>query len=77
MSECGLRSLEQPRGSCQIPLYRHDAFRAAQDAGPAAVVDRRDDVGDLLDCGRVHITKGDCDMDRPTLNYFEAKGIEL
>jgi hypothetical protein len=37
----------------------------------------RDDVGALLDRSRVYITKGDCDMDRPTLNYFEAKGIEV
>ena len=37
----------------------------------------RDDVGALLDRSRVYITKGDCDMDRPTMNYFEAKGIEV
>jgi hypothetical protein len=37
----------------------------------------RDDVGALLDRSRVYITKGDCDMDRPTTNYFESKGIEL
>lgn len=36
----------------------------------------RDDVGALLNRGKVYITKGDCDMDRPTVNYFEEKGIE-
>jgi len=36
----------------------------------------REDVGALLDRGRVYITKGDCDMDRPTVTYFEEKGIE-
>ena len=37
----------------------------------------REDVGALLDRSRVYITKGDCDMDRPTMNYFESKGIEV
>lgn len=37
----------------------------------------RDDVGALLDRSRVYITKGDCDMDRPTLHYFESMGIEV
>ena len=36
----------------------------------------RDDVAALLDRGRVYITKGDCDMDRPTVQYFLEKGIE-
>jgi hypothetical protein len=35
----------------------------------------RGDVGALLDRSRVYITKGDCDMDRPTMNYFESRGI--
>lgn len=37
----------------------------------------RDGVGALLDRSRVYITKGDCDMDRPTTNYLEVKGIQL
>lgn len=37
----------------------------------------RDDVGALLDRSRVYITKGDCDMDRPTMHYFESKGIAV
>ena len=36
----------------------------------------RSDPGALLDRGRVYITKGDCDMDRPTVQYFDEKGIE-
>ena len=37
----------------------------------------RDDVGSLLDRSRVFITKGDCDMDRPTLRYLEEHGIAV
>jgi len=37
----------------------------------------RDDVGALLDRSRAYITKGDCDMDRPTLHYYEAKGLAI
>jgi hypothetical protein len=35
------------------------------------------DVGALIDRSRVYITKGDCDMDRPTVPYLEEKGIVL
>jgi GNAT superfamily N-acetyltransferase len=37
----------------------------------------RDDVGALIDRSRVYITKGDCDMDRPTMLYLEEHGIPV
>jgi hypothetical protein len=37
----------------------------------------RDDVGALIDRSRVYITKGDCDMDRPTLLYLEEHGFAV
>jgi hypothetical protein len=35
----------------------------------------RDEQVDLADLGRLHIVKGDLDMDRPTIAYYEANGI--
>jgi hypothetical protein len=35
----------------------------------------RDDVGALLDRSRLYITKGDCDMDRPTMTTSSPKGF--
>lgn len=32
-------------------------------------------MADLLDTGRLYFTKGDLDLDRPTIAYYEAKGI--
>jgi hypothetical protein len=37
----------------------------------------REDVGALIDRSRVYITKGDCDMDRPTMLYLEEHGIAV
>jgi hypothetical protein len=37
----------------------------------------KDDIGALLDRSRLYVTKGDCDMDRPTTLYLEKKGIAL
>jgi hypothetical protein len=37
----------------------------------------RADVGSLIDRSRIYITKGDCDMDRPTMLYLEEKGIDI
>jgi GNAT superfamily N-acetyltransferase len=37
----------------------------------------RDDVGALIDRSRIYITKGDCDMDRPTLVYLEEHGLAV
>jgi GNAT superfamily N-acetyltransferase len=37
----------------------------------------RDDLSSLLDGSRLHVTKGDFDLDRPTVDYLEAKGISL
>lgn len=33
----------------------------------------RADMAGLLDVGRLHVTKGDLDLDRPTLSYYERK----
>lgn len=35
----------------------------------------RHDPGGLLDVGRLHVTKGDLDLDRPTPWYYEANGL--
>ena len=37
----------------------------------------RADVGSVIDRSRMYITKGDCDMDRPTMLYLEEKGITI
>jgi GNAT superfamily N-acetyltransferase len=37
----------------------------------------RTDVGSVIDRSRIYITKGDCDMDRPTLLYFTEHGIPV
>ena len=42
-----------------------------------SVHDCADDVGALIDRSRVYITKGDCDMDRPTMLYLEEHGIAV
>jgi hypothetical protein len=35
----------------------------------------RDGLPDLLDLGRLYLTKGDLDLDRPTLAYYERHGL--
>lgn len=37
----------------------------------------RDDMLSLSDRSRLYVTKGDCDADRPTLEYLEEHGIAL
>ena len=35
----------------------------------------REDMTSLLDFGRVYVSKGDCDIDRPTVDYLERVGV--
>jgi len=36
----------------------------------------RDAQAELADLGRMHVVKGDLDLDRPTLAYYQANGLE-
>jgi hypothetical protein len=36
----------------------------------------RDAQATIADLGRLHVVKGDLDLDRPTLAYYEANGLE-
>jgi GNAT superfamily N-acetyltransferase len=56
-------------------LFYPPEFRPVQTT--SAVLWSREGMSDLLDFGRLYLTKGDLDLDRPTLAYYEAHGIPV
>lgn len=54
-------------------LFYPPEFRPTQTT--SAVLWSREGVSELADFGRLYLAKGDLDLDRPTLAYYEAHGI--
>lgn len=50
-------------------------FELRQPQTTSAVIWSRDDRAQTFDFGRLMLTKGDLDLDRPTIAYYEAHGL--